>query len=474
MSGVIAKKDLMVLRRESVMKVLLGVGIALLIASLMAGLQQERVFDKERAAALQTDKDVWMGQGDRNPHSAAHFSRYAFRPASPLALIDPGTSDFAGLAVWMEAHYQDPAVFRRAEDGGELSRYAQLTPAFLMITAAPLLVFLMMYGSIAGEREDGTLRQLLAAGVTGRQFFAGKFFAGLRLTLLAFAVVFVAIAGFSLLTSPADVGSDAVARAAALFAVYAIYLAICVAVALGASALFRSRQAAFLALAGSWVLMIVLAPRVASDIGTSLNPQPDPREVQEQLGAASYAYYSDEDRQREIEQALLDEHGVEVVDELPINYAAYRLQVSEELSEPEFERVYGDLDRLYGAQEDAARGFSVLTPAIAAANLSRGIAGTDRVHQQTFTTAAELHRRDMIKLLNEDYMYNAASGGEPYTADAALWGRFEDFDYVSPRLSRVFGAYALDALVLLAWLVVAVAVARGLVGRAVRREVPTA
>ncbi len=474
MSGAIVAKDLLILRRESLMKTLLAVTVVLLIASLAAGLQREQVFDKEKAAAEQADKDIWMNQGERNPHSAAHFSRYAFRPASPLALIDPGTNDFAGLAVWMEAHYQDPAVFRRAEDGGELSRYAQLTPAFLVLTAAPLLIFLAMYASIAGEREDGTLRQLLAAGVDRRQFFAGKFGAGLRLTAVTFALVFPGLAVFALVATPATVGADAVLRTAALFGVFSVYLAICVSVALGVSALFRTRQAAFLALAGVWVLMTVLVPRLAADAGTSMLPQPDARAVSQQLSAASYTYYSDEELQQQIEAELLKEHGVSAVEELPINYGAYTLQVSEELSIPAFERVYDGLDRRYTAQENAARWFSALSPAIPAANLSRGIAGTDRVHQRTFTAAAELHRRDMIKLLNEDYMFNAGSTGAAYNGDADLWGRFEDFDHSSPGFGPVAGAYLADMLVLLAWLAAAVAFAYILVGRAVRHEVPTA
>jgi len=474
MSSVIANKDLMILRRESVMKALLAVGVMLLLASLLAGLQRESVYDKERTAAAQTDEAVWMGQGERNPHSAAHFSRYAFRPASPLALIDPGTSDFAGLAVWMEAHYQDPAVFRRAEDGGELSRYTALTPAFLMITAAPLIVFLMLYGSIAGEREDGTLRQLLASGVSGREFFAGKFFAGLRLTLIAFAVVFAALAIFSLVTTPADVSGDTVVRLAGLFVTFSVYLAICVAVAIGASALFRSRQAAFLALAGFWVLMTVLMPRLAADIGTSVHAQPDPRAVTEQLSAASSTYSADEARQREVESGLLEEYGVSSLDELPFNFGAYRLQISEEASLPAFERVYGGLDDVYGSQEGVAKGFSLLTPAIATASLSRGLAGTDRVHQREFTIAAEEHRREMIKMLNEDYRDNAGAKGSAYAADAELWEQFEELDHTLPSLAGVGGAYATDALVLLAWLFAAFIAARALVARAIQREVPTA
>lgn len=474
MSHAIVAKELMLLRREPLVRSLFIVMIVLVLGSLLTGLQREQVFDKEKAAALETDRSVWMNQGDRNPHSAAHFSRYAFRPASPLALLDPGTTDFAGLAIWMEAHYQDPAEFRRAEDGGELSRYAQLNPAFLVLMAAPLVVFLMLFGSVAGEREDGTLRQLLASGVDARSFFLGKLGAGLRVTLLAFSAVFIPVALLSVVITPADTGGDALLRLVALYVSYAAYLVICVVIAIGLSSFFRTRQAAFLALTCVWALMTILVPRFAADLGTTLTPQPDAREAAERLSTASSTYYTDTELRTQIEQEVLERYNVSSIDELPINYGAYTLQVSEELSEPEFDRFYAELDTRYAEQEAVLRWFSLLTPAVAVANLSRGIAGTDRVHQRAFAQAAEAHRREMIKLLNEDYMYNAGDSGSAYTAGAELWAEFEDLDYRMPVLQRVASSYAFDALLLVFWLVLATALSYWFVGRAVRGEVTTA
>ena len=474
MKSALIRKDSLVLRREFLLKALLAAVIALALISVMTGLQRERVFLHERAEAERIDKEVWMGQGERNPHSAAHFSRYAFRPPSPLALLDPGTSDFAGLAIWMEAHYQDPAVFRRAEDGGELSRYVMLSPAFLLLTAAPLLIFLMMHASVAGEREDGTLRQLLAAGVRRGHFFVGKFRAGWDITMLVYTPIFLLMAGCSLAASPAELSADTVFRLLAMYVAYAAYLSISVAVAIGVSALCRTRQAAFLALAGVWAVMTVLVPRFATDVGTTLTPQPDARQTERDLRAAAMVLSRDKERQQQIKDDVLARYGVEDEADLPINYSAYRLQVSEELSIPEFERVYGALEDRYRAQEGVLRWFSVLSPTIATASLSRGMAATDRVHQRAFTVSAELHRRDMIKLLNEDYMHNAGDAGSKYTADEALWARFDDFDHPIPGLVSIGGRDIADAALLPMWLCIAMLAGYGCVRRAVATEAKAA
>ena len=470
MSGALVGKDLLVLRRDTLLRVLFVVTVVLVISSLLTGLQRERVYDKEKSGALEADRSVWMNQGERNPHSAAHTSRYAFRPASPLAMLDPGTSDFSGLAIWMAAHSQDPAVFRRAEDSGELSRYMQLTPAFLLLTVAPLLVFLMLFASIAGEREDGTLRQLLATGVNARQFFKGKLGAGLRMTLVAFVAVFVPVAAISALVSPAAFGADALIRLLILFVVYAVYLAIFVAIAVAVSAWFRSRQSAFLALTCVWALTAVVMPQLATDVATSLHPQPDARVASEQLGMASEAFYESPGQAERVEAEVLEQYGVDSVEELPIEYDAYLLQVSEDMSEPEFDRFYASLDSQYAAQESVIRSSSLLTPTLAATNLSRGIAGTDRIHQREFTRAAESHRREMIQMLNEDYMYNSAGAGYAYTAGADVWAKFEDLDYALPAMSRTGVAYLADALLLVAWLAAALWFAYWSVLRAVVGE----
>ncbi len=466
----IAAKDLLESRRESLVVVLTAVCVVLLAAGTFIGTQRDAEFARERTAAELVDREVWLNQGERNPHSAAHFSRYAFRSSSPLSLVDPGINDYAGIALWMEAHFQNPAEFRRAEDSGELARSVQLSPATLFLVALPLLIFVAMCASVAGEREDGTLRQLIASGISGRAFFLGKMVGGLRLVLPGFLVLSVAVTAVALARASAPISLDAVARSASMLALYLLYVLCCAAVAIGVSALFRTRQAALLTLICVWALMTVVAPRLAADLGRTLYPSPDARVVSAQLQAASDIYYADAASQEAIRQAALDEYGVTAVEDLPISYGAYVLQRSEELSFPEFERVFGLIDQRHSRQSDVARTLTPLTPLIPARNLSRGFAGTDLAHQAHFVNAAEDHRREMIRMLNEDYMYNSGEAGSEYTAGREVWEQFRDFSYQPLPLGQAWRLYLLDAALLLAWVIAASGAAFVLVRRALRAE----
>ncbi|MEM9387433.1 MAG: DUF3526 domain-containing protein [Pseudomonadota bacterium] len=470
MSGVLMAKDAALMQREPLLRALLIAVLVLLLVALFSGAQRGAQFAQERTAAQAADHEVWLEQGERNPHSAAHFSRYAFRPVAPLALLDPGVSDFAGLAVWMEAHFQDPADFRRAEDASQLSRFAQLSPAFLLLTAAPLLIFVMLYASIAGEREDGTMRQLLASGVGADEIYLGKLQAGLWIVLRVYTLVFLPISIVAVGGASSGQAGDVLLRLALLYVTYAVYLSIFVAMAIGVSALCRGRLTALSTLAGLWVLMAVLVPRLGAGVATTLHPQPDARATETRLGEASYLWWGDEQMQARTREDALAQHGVDDVAKLPFNYEAYTLQASEEVSNPVFDRIYADLVARYRAQESVVRSFSLLSPSLPTTSLSRALAGTDRAHHEAFTEAAETRRRQMIKMLNEDFMVHAGEAGYGYTAGRDLWERFGDFAYRAPSFPSMLGRYAFDVLLLLGWLAAAVTTSRAFVRRAASGE----
>ena len=86
----------------------------------------------------------------------------------------------------------------------------------VLTSLLPLLVFVMGYGAFAGERERGTLRQIMAAGAGQAAIFAGKLIAigGVGVCV---ALVVIAIATTAAADRPGEDGSalDTIARGAA-------------------------------------------------------------------------------------------------------------------------------------------------------------------------------------------------------------------------------------------------------------------
>ena len=170
MSTAIWQKEFLEFRRDRRLLVMTVVLVSLLLAAALDGWNRAAADARARAAAVASDREVWVEQGDNNPHGAAHFARYAFRAAPPLAAFDPGVFDYAGAAFWMEAHTQNPTTLRRAEDIAVRAPFASLSPAWVIQVVGSLVLALALFGAVAREREQGTLRSLAAAGVTARSF----------------------------------------------------------------------------------------------------------------------------------------------------------------------------------------------------------------------------------------------------------------------------------------------------------------
>src|SRR5688572_7081492 len=68
------------------------------IASSSYQYQQAQLLKTQTQVA---ERDRWLNQGEKNPHSAAHYGVYLFKPETPLAVIDPGASGYLGDVLFL-------------------------------------------------------------------------------------------------------------------------------------------------------------------------------------------------------------------------------------------------------------------------------------------------------------------------------------------------------------------------------------
>ncbi len=460
MRGSILHKELLELRRDRRTYWLAAIVLGLMAAAAINGVERAHTAATEKAAAEEADRIIWHEQGEKNPHSAAHFARYAFKPVPALSFFDPGVIDYAGLAVWMEAHHQNPPVFRAAEDGGTLARSASLSPAWILRFIGPLLLILLLYSVYAAERQRGTLRQLLSSGTSPAVIFRGKL--GLAVVLVGAIVATTALATAIAMTALPGVLPDSGVRALILVLSYGGYLLLFAFLAVAVSVVASSPQAALSWLLITWAAVAVLLPRVATDMGERISPSLTGQEIRERLSAGTAAWRGDEGKavRERIKGELLARHGVDDVADLPVNYDAIMLQASEEFANPRFDRVLEEIWARYDGQAQVVRAISVLSPVIAMERLSAALSGTDLAHHRAFVDAAERHRRILIAELNQDMAENAGSAGYDYKASAELWKKSPEFHHVPPSFSAIAGKYWPEMAILFVWLLFAAILAR--------------
>jgi ABC-2 type transport system permease protein len=164
----IARKELLEMVRDGRFRVLAAAVLALSLLSLAVGWKHYADVARQHAAAQAATRAQWLGQTNKNPHSAAHYGVYAFKPKSPLSIVDTGVDPYVGVAVWLEAHKQNEFKYRPAADRTAVERVGEMTAAETLQVLVPLFIVLMTFSAFAGEREQGTLRQLLSLGVAPR------------------------------------------------------------------------------------------------------------------------------------------------------------------------------------------------------------------------------------------------------------------------------------------------------------------
>src|SRR3546814_19426872 len=112
----------------------------------------------------------------------------------------------------------------------------------------PLLVSILCFNAFAGEREQGTLRQVMSLGVTARSLLAGKALAlawSIAILLLPAAVIG---GGAALIQSDPSRLADTLARLVSLGLGVEVYIGIWIFVVLAVSARTRTSRLALIAL----------------------------------------------------------------------------------------------------------------------------------------------------------------------------------------------------------------------------------
>lgn len=460
-----AKKEVREIARDGRLRLLGGIVVILALAALAFGAQHTRRAQDAREHARERAASQWEGQGEKNPHVAAHYGTHAFAPTSVATAIDPGVSAYLGRAVKVEAHKRNLAAHSAAQDSAGLQRLGSFSVSMVLLLLVPLLIIALGYGLWSRERERGTLRQLLSTGVDRSALLWGKG-AALFLVVAALMVPAGLIIG-GVLWSMGGGDSSTLIRLGMLALAYSIYFGIFGGLTLYASAAARSSRAALVAMIGVWGLLCLVTPRVASEVAGALRPLPSRAELAREV-TESLENGLDGDTQRElaveaIAADLMAEQGVEdagmgmLVDD---SWAAsIELQAESQWEDTIFDHHIRALDDRVQAQEEAVSWAGVLSPFVAMRTLSAGLCGTDFAHHRHFTEYVEIWRKSLVAQLDADFAQNAGAEGWAYRAGPEVWEKAPPFEYSPPDPGFALHTHAASALSLLVWLALAFALA---------------
>lgn len=453
MIGNILKRELRAYWRNRQFKIVLCILIALCGAAAIDGWNRADQANQARQAAQASDRHDWVHQGKNNPHSSAHFARYAFRPTPALAAFEPGVFDYAGAAVWMEAHHQNPSTLRRAEDSLARAPVPILSAGWVVRVVGSLVLVVLLFRSIAQERESKTLRAIAALGVRAQNFVMGKMSAALVacLGLSLTAMVVALLPGLWISSEPVELGRAALIVAVTLMGLSAFGLAV-----LSISASSPSSGTAMIRGGALWLVWAIGLPMMAAQMATTLHPDLDEQTFKATLQEESQnAFWSGGQKEPAVaafEAKVLKARGAKSLEEINFNKKGVMLQAHEEFANQVFDREFGALYATHRSQDRVLALASVFSPLLALQRVTAAIAGTDLMAQHRFSTQAEVHRRAMVAQLNKDLMEKGGGKGMKYMADRDLWEAIPDFQGELPSLSDSLRRYSIELGSLLFWL----------------------
>lgn len=402
---------------------------------------------KQQVAAAERAR--WLAQPARDPHSAAHSSIYAFKPAPALAVLDLGVEPFVGQAVWLEAHLQNDLLYRPQGEASVLDRAGLRHPAALLIALAPLLAFLLAFATAARERERGTLRLALGAARDPRVLVLAKALA-VWSALVATLVLPLALAAAIAALANGDFGTDVLLRLLAWAVAATLYLGVFAIAGVAVALRARDARLALALLFGAWAVLALALPRFASTAAIALQPLPSTQSVKQQLIDEAPSYWSAE-QARANEASILAQAGVTRRQDLAGNYRGLELDLAERHSHGVYDRVLGGFYDRVVAQDHRFAALAWLSPAIALNALSPALAGTDFAQHRRFIDAAEHYRRNLVNAMNAQVAaHRPDADGKAHAGDAALWAAQPEFRYAPPPLARLRAADPAWAA-LLAW-----------------------
>jgi ABC-2 type transport system permease protein len=450
----IARKEFKEMFRDGRLRWGAAIVFLLLAVSIFTGWKHFADSSRQREHAKQDERQRWLDQGRKNPHSAAHYGVYAFKPELLLSSVDQGLNSYLGVAVWLEAHRQNLFRFRPAEDATAAARFGELTAAITLQTLIPLLIILLLHSAFTSEREQGTLRLLASLGVPSRRLAFGKALgASAVLGALLIPAALLGAAAMMIYSGETVIGSG-FGRYLIMALSYLLYYSIFIAASLIVSAKVKTSQFALIVLLAGWFFNCFVAPRVVTDLAGKLRPTPSAMHmtanIERDLEQGLDGHSSRGARVEELKARTLKQYGVDSIEKLPINFSGVQLTEADEYGYKVYDRHLNALFATYEWQNRFYQHASILSPMLSVQSISMGLAGTDFAQHRDFTDKAEQYRRRIQRRMS-DAITSKSGTGDYVMAGNELWQEIPPFEYSAPGLRWTLGNYRWSLLFLALW-----------------------
>lgn len=426
--------------------------VFVLVMSVLLGSQQSSEQMQRYELAQSQLRQQWENIDAMNPHSAAHYGTYVFKPSNLLSSLDEGVNSVTGNVLRVEGHVQNEIVHSEASQMQSVSKFGKLKSSLLLQYILPLLLLFLAFHSVSSEKQSGRLRLLVLQGAKPSSLVWAKtwsvWFYGMALLSLT-VLVYV-------LLNINSVNTEIISRTIFFYFSYALYYFIISGLTVLFSAQWQNATAALTSMLGIWILWTIFLPNVLLSTIEKWHELPSRNEFQTAMkddrAKGIDGHNPSDERAIELEQETLLEYGVDSLSQLPINFDGLRMQADEEYGNQVWDKHFGHLGQVLAQQKKTYQLAGFFNPFISLQNASMGFSASDNLHHQEFLVQVENYRRNLIKTLNDKHAFGGSLTGDwGWKADNEFFKSIPDYKHQPIALISVLSNYLSDLLLLTAW-----------------------
>ncbi len=356
----------------------------------------------------------------------SYLQPIVLRPPEPLSVLDQGFDPHLGTDVAIHP-FAIPAAATGGHRGNEFLvslPTADLTTIVSVVLG--LLALLLTHDAITGEKEEGMLRTVFAAGAAKRSVLAGKLFGGLLTVSLPLGVgVLLSLSLFRLEVETAFT-ADQWLRIAGLVCMYGIYLSFMLLVGLLISLHVRSTARALSAAMLLWFVLTIVVPGVAwaaaRDLVTTEGARRSAERKVAELSAEHERRLAQELRRKPLRSAFSGHTAMSYLSggQRAVRYRNGSAEYYDALAEYyRFEVTSGiqHAARVFAVQQGYERrlrtgerlgaGLAALSPASILDRLSETFAGTSIEEYDRFLESCRRYRRALLDYLDRKQAFRS-------------------------------------------------------------------
>ena len=421
-----------------------------LLVVVLLGTIQNRKQQNYRNEAQEHVRNQWDSLEAMNPHSAAHYGSYAFKPLSVLNSMDSGINDFTGNVIKLEGHVQNEIVYSEASQALSISKFGKLKSSLILQYVIPLFLIFLAYGSITSEKETQRVKLLVLQGISITKLTFAK---SLSIWMYGFLLLVTTVAIQSMI-NVTDL--ELFSRLMLIIVSYGFYYYIISSLTVYFSAILKNNTSALSSILAIWIMWTIFLPKIWGNTVEKIHPLPSRQnlkaDMKEDRSKGIDGHNPRDQRREDLKEKILEEYGVDSLKNLPINFDGIVMQKDEEYGDQVWDKHFGNNYNILSKQKFMYQLSGFLNPFASLQSTSMGFCGTDMIHHLDFLRKSEDYRRYLIKTLNDAHAFGGSKTGDwGWTVDSSFFKSVEGFAYVTPKINEKIKYYFIDLVALLFW-----------------------